>query len=519
MSTASNVPFLPSFGHSVSDGEPSNVLPIRLGATILLLVALADWLFFEKRPGASVAFFGAILATSLTLNRQGLVWNASSIAGMILLGGALYQSVVEFNFFNFMVLGLLLSAAMADQGARVYNAQYAVWPLAFVASLGGIGRWQRFFDVMAQLTIPRFLQPIVGGRSRIKVVQILMPAVLIAVPFLLLFAAGNAVLGAHLGTAIDVLERWAKDLHFPSFGRILFWAFVATASLVFLFPRISPKVASLCTKKWPTFAPGADEGVDVWRSLLILIVLNALFFWANGLDAVFLWMSAKLPANVSYSEFVHEGVFSLTTTTILSAVVLAIMFQQGAGVTGKAWVKRLAVLCVAQNLFLISSVGLRLKLYIEAYDLSVLRVHVCTFLVIVATGYGLMAWRIFRQKSLNWMIFSNAAAVLAIFYVVQSVDVNGFVARYNTRCWLENRKKCLDMNYLVRLGPLALPELSRIETQARGTPQAKEAATELDRARAKWEIGETDWRSWQWRAARLRNQVFSTGEGADKHGS
>jgi hypothetical protein len=519
MSTAANIPFPPLLKESASDGEPSNVLPIRLGATIIILVALADWLFFEKRAGVSVAVFGATLLISLILNRQGLVWNASRIAGVILIGGALYQSAVEFNFFNFIVLGLLFAAAMADQGAQSCNASYAVWPLAFVATLGGLGRWQRFIDLMTQLTFPPFLQPLVAGRSRIKIFQILVPAILISLPFLLLFSSGNAVLGAHLSAAIDVLGRWAKNLHFPSFGRVLFWSFVATASLVFLFPKISPKMASLCTKKWPTFAAGTDEGVDVWRSMLILIVLNVLFFWANGLDAVFLWMSARLPANVNYSQFVHEGVFSLTTTTILSAVVLAVMFQQDAAVTGKGWVKRLAVLCVVQNLFLISSVGLRLKFYIEAYDLSVLRVHVCTFLVIVATGYGLMAWRIVRQKSLNWMMFSNAAAVLAVFYVVQFVDVNGFVARYNTRCWLENRKKVLDMEYLCRLGPSALPEMVQIEHEAKGTLEGKRAALELNQARAKWEGGDTDWRSWQWRAAKMRNRVFSTGEGADKHGS
>jgi hypothetical protein len=517
MSTAANISFPPSLGKSASDGEPSNVFPIRLGASILVLVALADWLFFKRRVGASVAFFGAILAIGLVFNRPGLVWSASRVAGAILIGGALYQSVVEFNLFNFVVLGLLFSAAMADQGAQSCDARYAVWPLALVAATGGFSRWQRFFELMTETAFPPFLQPIVAGRSRIRIVQIMMPAVFISIPFLLLLSSGNAVLGAHLSAAIDVLERWAKNLHFPSFGRILFWGVVATASLVFLFPRISPKVASLCTKKWPTFAAGADEGVDVWRSLLVLIVLNVLFFWANGLDALFLWMSAKLPANVGYSQFVHEGVFSLTTTTILSAVVLAVMFQQSAAVTGKDSVKRLAVLCVAQNLFLISSVGLRLKLYIEAYDLSVLRVHVCTFLVIVAVGYGLMVWRIVRQKSLNWMMFSNAAAIFAIFYAVQFVDVNGFVARYNTRCWLENTKRRLDMDYLNRLGPSALPELVRIEHQAKGTPEAGKAAFELSRAKAKWEVGEEDWRSWQWRAAAMRNRVFSTGEGADKH--
>jgi hypothetical protein len=519
MSTAASIPVPPVLGQSASDGEPSNVLPIRLGATIVLLVAIADWLFFEERVGASVAFFGATLIACLVLNRPGLVWNAGRIAGMILIGGALCQSVMDFNFFNFVVLGLLFSAAMADQGAQSCNARYAVWPLAFVATLGGLGRWPRFLELIAQLCFPPILQPIVAGRARVKFFQILMPAVLISVPFLLLFSTGNAVLGSHLRSAIDVLEQWAENLHFPSFGRILFWAFVATASLVFLFPRISPKVASLCIKKWPTLAAGDDVGVDVWRSLLILIVLNVLFFWANGLDALFLWMSAKLPANVSYSQFVHEGVFSLTTTTILSAVVLAVMFQQGGEVTGKVWVKRLAVLCVAQNLFLISSVGLRLKLYIEAYDLSVLRVHVCTFLVIVATGYVVMAWRIIREKSLNWMIFSNAAAVLAIFYVVQFVNVDGFVARYNTQRWLEDRRKNLDMNYLYRLEPSALTEMVRIEREAKATSQAKAASLELERARTAWEGRKADWRSWQWRAESVRNQVFSTGEGADKPSS
>ena len=455
----------------------------------------------------------------LVSNRPGLVWDAGRIAGLILIGGALYQSVVEFNFVNFVVLGLLFSAAMADQGAQAFGARCAVWPLALVAAVCGLGRWPRFFALAAQTGLPAFLQPVVAGRSHGRIIRILSPSILISVPFLLLLSEGNAVLGAHLKAVTDVLEEWARSLHFPSFGRILFWVFVATASLVFLFPRISPRVASLCTKKWPTFATGADEGVAVWRSLLVLIVLNALFFWANGLDALFLWMSARLPANVSYSKFVHEGVFSLIATTILSAAVLTVMFQQGAEVTGKAWVKRLAVACVAQNLFLISSVALRLKLYVEAYGLSVLRVHVCTFLAIVATGYGLLAWRIVREKSLNWMVLSNAAAVLAILYVVQFVDVNGLVARYNTRCWLENRTKSLDMNYLFRLGPSALPELVRIERQATGTPEAKAASLELDRRRKQWEGGKTDWRSWQWRAAAARNRVFSSGEGADKPGS
>src|ERR1700684_3774181 len=141
MSTPANFQVPPILGQSTSEGEPSDVLPLRLGATIILLVAVADWLFFRERIGASVAVFGATLIACLVLNRPGIVWNNSRVAGLILIAGALFESVVEVNFFNFVVLALLFSAAMADQGAQAFNARPAVWPLAVVAAAGGLARW------------------------------------------------------------------------------------------------------------------------------------------------------------------------------------------------------------------------------------------------------------------------------------------------------------------------------------------------------------------------------------------
>jgi len=509
----------PFLAQSALEDEPSDARPLRLAAAIVLLVAAADWLFFKERPGASVAAFGALLVGCLIFNRPRMGWDAPTILWLLLVAGALLQSVIEFNFFTFVVLGLLLSAAMADQGAQACGVRCAAWPLALAAGLRVFGRWPQFVGMVARSALPSALGRALGGRSRVRFLRVLVPAILVSVPFLLLFSSGNALLGAHLRAAMDVLADWARRLHFPSLGRVLFWGFIATASLAFLFPRIDPRVAALCSKNWPTIPACDDESVGLWRTLLILIVVNALFFWANGLDACFLWMSAKLPANVSYSEFVHEGALSLTVTTLLSAAVLVVLFQQCDALTRNGWVQGLAMLCIAQNAFLISSVGLRLKLYVEAYELSVLRVHVCTFLVLVVAGYALLVWRIVRGKSLNWLIFSNAAAVLGLFYIVQFVDVSGIVARYNTSCWLERRGRSLDMNYLCRLGPSSLPQLVRIEREAKGTQQARRASQELLKARHSWEGGSRDWRHWQWREEDVRNQVFSTGAGADKPGS
>jgi hypothetical protein len=510
MDTAS-LPFQPTADCPTWEGEPK-IEPVRLGASILGLVALADWLFFGKPFGASLAVFGFCLLVALVLNRAPWRWNAVRVLGLVLILGALAQAAVGYNFFNVVVLGLLLGAAMVDQPAEAAGVLAAAWPLACFAALGALGRWQRFLERLCDSGVVRSLGLWTSGGTRTRAFAIVLPSLLVAVPFLLLFSSGNAILGSHLGAAFDAVEAWATNLHLPGAGRIFLWLFIGTAALVFLFPRISPWIASLCVREWPTFPIPSDRGVALARSVMILVVLNVLFFWANGVDALFLWWHAQLPAKVTYSAFVHEGIFSLTLTTLLSAVVLTAIFQQVARITRDPWLKGLAIACIAQNLFLISSVALRLVLYIEAYDLSVARVHVGTFLVAVVLAYLVIALRILGERSLNWMASCTALAVFGLFYLVQFVDVNGWVARYNVSCWLEHRGKPLDLCYLSQLGPTALPELARLEREAPGTPAAAAAANQLAAARAKRAERGSDWRGWQWREAAAENQVFSSAD-------
>ena len=102
-----------------------------------------------------------------------------------------------------------------------------------------------------------------------------------------------------------------------------------------------------------------------------------------------------------YSEYVHEGVFSLIAAVLLSAVVLSGIFLQDSAVTGRGWLKGLAHLWILQNLVLIAGVFLRLKLYVDAYQFTVLRVYVACFLALVRSASGC------------WQSTSNAPCALA----------------------------------------------------------------------------------------------------------
>lgn len=503
--------------HSLS-GQPSwfdsstvacdspNVPFAKLSLTLLALVALADWLFFDRRPGVSVTVFGAAALACLVLHRPARTWTTPAITMVVLIAGALLGSAIDFNFFNFVVLGMLMSAAMMDEGARACGAGEAVWPMAGAAAVRALAQWGRFVEMASRVALPASLRP-----AAARAVRFVVPVLLVAVPLLLLLACGNALVDSQLRPTLEGVERWLKSLHLPSPARILFWSAVATGSLSYLYPHVDLRLARLCHEKWRTFAACDDRRVGKWRSVLILASMNALFFWANSIDAWFLWVRRAPPLGQSYSQFLHEGTFALTMTTIFAAVVLVLLTQQDDEVARRPSIRMLALVCVAQNLFLLSSVALRLKLYVEAYELSVLRVHVVTFLVLVAAGYVLLAWRIVFAKSLNWLAFANAVAVLAIFYVVQFLDVRGFVAEYNTTRWLERKTSRLDLAYLRSLGTPALAQFARLQEGKPDSREAQCAQFDLRKARAAWSHRGADWRSWQWRTALIEYRLFANG--------
>jgi hypothetical protein len=245
--------------------------------------------------------------------------------------------------------------------------------------------------------------------------------------------------------------------------RLALWTAIAVAALPLLRPVQVGAWWWAWTERlprWPDLIPHRAARLN---SVLILVAMNVLFAVANLADVLFLWSGRALPAGVTYSGFVHSGVNALTTTVVLSAIVLTSIFQQTLAVAGRRYLKILAGLWIAQNLFLLLSVGLRLMKYMEAYDMTVERLSVIIFLVLVAAGYGLLAVKIVRDKSLSWLAGGGVLAVCAVLYITQFLNLAGWTADYNEARWEHDMSRNLDVGYLNRLGPGAWPALARIE--------------------------------------------------------
>jgi len=129
---------------------------------------------------------------------------------------------------------------------------------------------------------------------------------------------------------------------------------------------------------------------------------------------------------------------------------------------------------------------------------------VLIFLLVVAAGFVLLAFKIIREKSLLWLVGANALSVLTIFYVVQFLDLDGMAANYNVARWEREPNRTLDFDYLRAVGSNGWQALRRVEGNPDRPAEAAKARDILGDEHEKFAliVADTHWRSWQARYAK-----------------
>jgi hypothetical protein len=137
-------------------------------------------------------------------------------------------------------------------------------------------------------------------------------------------------------------------------------------------------------------------------------------------------------------------------------------------------------------------------------------VYVGCFLVLVAFGFGALAWKILHEKTLGWLIIRNLQAVLGLFFVMQFLNVAGWIAQANVDQWRNDPSRTLDVAYLERLGAPAWPALARaLELRPDSNTQVEARAVLMRHAaRESGRLQKQDWRSVQLRRDLLARRLI-----------
>ena len=447
----SALPPLPSA--KVRSEKTARLVPL-FGGLAASIVAFDACFWQVQVLGFSLAVFVIVLAGVILTSRNAQLRNPSLRLVLLLLAGALGATVIETGTTNSLVL---LSLILVLTGETHFQGVASHWGRALSQIVALVRAPGRIFWLGGALLEASFAEGAGWMGGLFGGCLLALPAVFLALLFGSLLAEGNQVFGSWTNSFFSWL--WREVELYLNASRMGLWCLVAFATLPLLRPVEVSDWWWSWTGRLPRFPGLVPARGAVFSSALILVTLNALFFVANFADLLFLWSKQTLPMDVDYSTYVHEGVNALIVTVVLSAGVLAVIFQQTLEVARRRELKALAYIWILQNLFLLVSVAFRLRLYIEAYNMTVLRLSVLLFLLLVAVGYGLLVLKIAADKSLSWLLGGCVLSVLATFYLAQFLNLAGWSAGYNVAQWEKNRSRPLDVNYLRALGPAAWPAL------------------------------------------------------------
>lgn len=476
-------------------------IPAKLGCA-LMLAALADWLFYGQRIGLSLTLFAiAVACVSVLFNQASLDLRRGGAGAAVLVAG-LVPAVEELNTLSFLILAAALTFALL----LATNTE--------TAGLADRARALRNFVLFGPLRFfPEVLQIFNVSAFTRGIALWLLPAALGTV-FVALFAAAN-----------PVIEQWISLLNpktvfeYVSVWRVLFWTLMLALVWPFIHVRWRRrKVAIPAAADGPVPPPlppvVSAEFLGASTVLRSLILFNLLFAAQSILDGIYLWGHAALPDNLTYAAYAHRGAYPLIVTALLAAAFVLVAMRPGGPAEKSAVIRPLVYLWVGQNVLLVASSILRLDLYVDIYMLTYWRIAAFIWMGLVALGLVLIVARIALDRSNRWLIGANLIVLTLVLYGCSLVNFDALIADYNVTHSREASGKGvqIDTNYLLTLGPQALPAIDKaIELLANANESGLSAqsyclVSRRDRL-VEQQRQDLAWRAWGFRSWRLQHRL------------
>jgi len=458
--------------------------------SMLALVALADFLFYDYDIGWVLGFFGCLLVGAFSLHNSALLKSRMAVVIVLFTLGQCFLLFEKSSDLSFvlMILGLVSLSLLRRDDWKKDAGQWG--RLCFFSLLRFMGPLNRLSRGYKRYVYKHPSQNILQTFFRGWFLPIFLSLV-----FLYLFARANPIM-------MDWLDNIDIKILFSvlSFWRVVFWVIVASLVVLVIRPRLK---LSGCKNKGSVSVKSNDiRDFARWvftkdAVLRSLVIFNLMFALQTFMDVNYLWAEGALPEGVSYAQYAHKGAYPLIVTALLAALFALVTQSAKEEISGSKIISGLMYLWIGQNVFLVFSAIYRTSLYVEIYALTYMRVAAFIWMGLVACG---LIWIILRGalgKSNRWLINANVLTLLTVLYITSFVNVGGVIAHYNVAHSKEVSGKgvALDVTYLREMGTVAIPALQKYDAQA-GTQWSAPFQQRLKR-------NMVDWRHWTYSKHRL----------------
>lgn len=270
-----------------------------------------------------------------------------------------------------------------------------------------------------------------------KIIFVILGLVIIMI-FMGIYSSANPWFDERVGGILsnlgDFIDRLTSHIDEVFMGLFILGTFIG---ILFLFHHQADFLAQFEAKlkQHVELDRSEDKMADNrWMARVavgMLVVLNFLLLWVNWIDLLNVWLYFEWQGEY-LKQFVHEGTYMLLFSVGLSIVLVVVIFHQPSTIFQQnKTLKVLTYSWLAQNVFLVLSVGMRNYWYMSYFALAYKRIAVVFFLLLVLYGLYSVITKVSKMRSLSYLIKVNANAVLVVLTMAALPNWDAMIARYN----------------------------------------------------------------------------------------
>lgn len=221
-----------------------------------------------------------------------------------------------------------------------------------------------------------------------------------------------------------------------------------------LFPLTKENFANSATGKLITI-PGL-----VYTGVLLLILLNVLLAAVNSVDIYYLGIAHRIPAGITFSQYLHNGTNSLIASIILAIAIILFYFRGYLNFyENNRLLKSLSFVWIIQNIILVISTAYRNTAYISNYGLTHKRIGVYVYLILCVVGLITTFIKISHKKN-NWFLFRKNAWIFYGFMIIACpFDWDSIITTFDINRFQKDNTMEIDQRYLAQLSHTNLAQI------------------------------------------------------------
>lgn len=288
---------------------------------------------------------------------------------------------------------------------------------------------------------------------------------IVALPFLLIFLL--------LFVGADGLFREALSSVFAGISQMeLFQRTVTDTAALLFFTGAAWTVFSRLWEGRRIPEPHKSRiAIDQTVISTFLVLLNALFLTFIAFQFVYFFGGASVVQDrgLTYATYAREGFFQLLAVSALVAAIVAALYRAHA--LHERVIRMLGAALIVETGVVIASAVRRMALYVDAYGLTLDRYWALAAIVLIAAGLAFtLIGMIGRLSFSRWSSGILIGGLIAVS-ILNILDTEGFIARFNVDRFLSGNTTQLDLNYLEQLSADTVPALARLAASPWPTQQ------------------------------------------------